>query len=206
MQPFLSACEACELHCELLLHTAVQLQRSSDSVRELWIAEHVMHPWLLRVASHFDMDLRVQNGEDLGERMLHALEDGLARFSKVLLVGSDCPGLDSDYLRTAATLLDACDMVWGPAADGGYVLVGASRIDAACFRGIDWGSAAVMSQTLQRATESDISHALLPMREDIDRPQDLQLWRAIQDRESALSEQVAGVDALAAQARLLCIC
>lgn len=203
MQPSLGPREACELHCELLVHTASQLGRVPSSARELWITGGVVHPWLSQVASHYGMTLYFQCGADLGERMLHALRDGLSRYRKVVLVGSDCPGLDPAYLVHAAKALDDSDMVWGPATDGGYVLVGASRVDAACFRGIDWGSAAVMSQTLDRARQSDISLAMLPLRDDIDRPEDLPLWRAIRHRESGQPDRRAR-DALLARGRELC--
>lgn len=181
MQPRLSAREACELHCQLLAYTALQLQRLPASRRELWIAGDPGHPFLARVASHCGMALRRQRGADLGERMLHALRDGLSRYRRVVLVGSDCPGLDSDYLCDADRRLRDHDMVWGPAVDGGYVLVAATRADAACFRGIDWGSDAVMSQTRAIAGERGIAHALLPVRQDVDRPADLPLWQAIRE-------------------------
>ena len=203
VQPSLGPQEACALHCELLVHTASQLNRVPASARELWVTGDVAHPWLSQVASHYGMSLHLQRGADLGERMLHALRDGLSRYRKVVLVGSDCPGLDPGYLSKAASALDDADMVWGPAADGGYVLVGASRVDAACFDGIDWGSAAVMSQTLERARQCEISHAMLPLRDDIDRPEDLPLWWAIRDRQSGQSDRQA-LDALLASGRQLC--
>lgn len=204
MQPYLGPQEACELHCELLVCTAWQLQQLHASPRELWIMGDPAHPWLSRVAGHCDMGLRRQRGADLGERMLHALRDGLSRYRRVVLVGSDCPRLDPDYLLDAALRLRHHDMIWGPAADGGYVLVGATRAHAACFRGVDWGSAAVMSQTSARAGECSVSHALLSLREDIDRPEDLPLWHSIRDGLAGTEVGSADGQGLLAQGLRLC--
>ncbi|MEQ8514404.1 MAG: TIGR04282 family arsenosugar biosynthesis glycosyltransferase [Chromatocurvus sp.] len=204
MQPYLGPVEACELHCELLAYSAMQLQRLSASPRELWIAGDPAHPWLSRIAAHYGMGLCPQRGSDLGERMLHALRDGLSRYRRVVLVGSDCPGLDPDYLEEAALRLRHHDMVWGPAVDGGYVLVGARRAHAACFRDIDWGRAAVMAQTLARAREGAVSHALLPVREDIDRPGDLPLWLSIRGRQAVAEPGSADTQGLLAQGLRLC--
>lgn len=205
MQPALDPQEACALHCELLVYTATQLARLSAGARELWVTGDVAHPWLSRVASHYGMGLHLQRGADLGERMLNALEDGLCRFRRVVLVGSDCPGLDPGYLRAAARSLDNHDMVWGPAADGGYVLVGATRVSAGCFDGIHWGSSEVMSRTLERARQCEVSHTLLPLREDIDRPEDLPVWQAMRQRESGQLDCQAR-EALLAEGRRLCAC
>lgn len=205
MQPVLDPREACALHCELLVYTATQLARLPAGARELWVTGDVAHPWLSRVASHYGMGLHLQRGADLGERMLNALQDGLCRFRRVVLVGSDCPGLDTGYLRAAARSLEHHDMVWGPATDGGYVLVGATRVNPACFDGIGWGSSDVMAQTLGRARHCGVSHTLLPLRGDIDRPEDLPLWRATRQQETGRPDH-QGSDGLLEQGRRLCAC
>lgn len=204
MQSALGPRAACMLHCELLAYTALQLQRVSDAPRELWVSGGTGRPWLSRIASHYGMGLRQQRGADLGERMLHALRDGLSRYHRVVLVGSDCPGLDPGYLREAARQLRCHDMVLGPAGDGGYVLVGATRAEAACFRDVAWGSSRVLSQTLERMGDGAVSHVLLPPREDIDRPEDLPLWWSIRDRERGTGS--ADTEGLLERARQLCAC
>ena len=121
--------------------------------------------------------LREQCGSDLGERMYSALLDGLERFDRVLLVGSDCPGLDTQYLTSAGAALDRVPVVFGPALDGGYVLVGARAVDEGLFREIAWGQESVLATTLQRAESLGIDVEMLEPRADIDRPEDLQHWR-----------------------------
>lgn len=120
----------------------------------------------------------LQQGADLGERMYHALDAGLACAERVLLVGSDCPHLDAQYLHGAAAALDDSDIVLGPALDGGYVLIGARRISETVFEGVTWGSDRVLAQTLSRVEQLGWSVATLEPRRDIDRPEDLVWWRS----------------------------
>src|SRR5690606_22714011 len=45
-------------------------------------------------------------------------------FGTQMFIGTDCPGLDEVYLERAADALAECDVVLGPASDGGVVLMG----------------------------------------------------------------------------------
>jgi hypothetical protein len=193
MQPQLSARAARDLHCGLALNTAWQLSRVAEpgAALELWLAGDGTDPWCRGLAAVFGMDRRRQRGADLGERMLHALRDGLSRAERVVLVGSDCVDLDAAYLTLAAERLAHHDMVFGPAADGGYVLVAARRAHAALFRDIDWGSERVLAQSLERARHAGVDVALLPTRHDLDRPEDLPRWDLPRDRLLALAAGAA---------------
>lgn len=82
---------------------------------------------------------RLQRGSDLGERMRLCLEELLADgYGKALIVGSDAPTLPSAQLDEALAALDSVDVVLGPSDDGGFTLIGASRVVAAMFRGVTW--------------------------------------------------------------------
>jgi hypothetical protein len=88
-----------------------------------------------------DLPLYVQQGADLGERMHHALcctaADG---FERIILVGSDIPGIDEQIIKSAFTALATRPAVFGPAKDGGYYLVGfkSGAIFPQAFAAIDW--------------------------------------------------------------------
>jgi len=176
MQPTLNAAQACALHCELLLWTCRHLCEAGLADVELWIAGADDYPVFEQCKSLGVTELRSQRGADLGERMYHALEDGLARYRKVILVGSDCPALNRDYLSDAEAALDNCPVVLGPAEDGGYVLIGASHIRGALFEGIRWGGATVFAETVERMTALGMSWSQLQSLADIDRPGDLPHW------------------------------
>jgi len=67
----------------------------------------------------------VQRGDNLGERINHVNAELVARgVERQLFIGIDCPALDVAYLERAAAALSECDVVFGPAVDGGVVLMG----------------------------------------------------------------------------------
>jgi len=115
-----------------------------------------------------------QEGVSLGERMRSAVERSLrAGFSKTILIGSDCPAVNRDLIEEGFGLLDAHDVVLGPAADGGYYLIGMSMPHSVLFEGIAWGTGLVYEQTLSAASRAGLSSAALPVLRDIDRAEDL---------------------------------
>lgn len=118
--------------------------------------------------------VRSQCGGDLGERMRHISECGFADgFDRVVLVGSDAPSLTSSYLREALRGLDESDAIFGPALDGGYVLLGINRPMAQLFQDIPWGSERVLALSRQRLEAACVPYSLLNPLPDIDRPEDL---------------------------------
>ncbi|MEL7266621.1 MAG: TIGR04282 family arsenosugar biosynthesis glycosyltransferase [Planctomycetota bacterium] len=96
---------------------------------------------------------------------------GIAR----VVIGTDLPTLSPRMIEESAALLAQHDAVLGPAADGGYYLLGLSsdalnRTEAATalFEGIDWSTPAVAGQTRDRMRQLGLSWAELPIDEDID--------------------------------------
>lgn len=126
-----------------------------DATVSLWCAGDAAHPYLRLCAAHFGVACRPQSEGDLGTRMGECLQYLLRMHEHVLLTGSDCPALTVADLENAAAALDHARMVFIPAEDGGYVLVGARRGGLArnCFGGVAWGGAEVMAQTRLRLQE-----------------------------------------------------
>lgn len=118
-----------------------------------------------------------QQGNDLGERMANAFVRAWREGAEqVLLIGSDCPDIDAAIINSGLENLQSHDLVLGPAADGGYYLIGLRAVTAkyeALFQGVDWGTEQVLQQTIDRAENAERSFALLPKLHDIDRPEDL---------------------------------
>lgn len=126
----------------------------------------------------FGVALARQQGTGLGERMFRALRAQARDDRPALLVGSDCPGLDTAYLGSALAALQAgCDTVIGPSTDGGYVLIGTRRPRPGLFRSIPWGEATVLRLTRQRLERARVPYRVLPARPDIDSPADLRAAR-----------------------------
>jgi rSAM/selenodomain-associated transferase 1 len=139
---------------------------------------------LADIAAAHGFALRPQVGADLGARMDAAIARELGDgASAVVLIGTDSPTLPSAYLRHAAALLHGpAAVVLGPAADGGYYLVGARQPIPALFAaGVAWSTDQVLPTTLLRLAELQrrgVPVALLPFFYDIDTPQDLRLLAA----------------------------
>lgn len=110
---------------------------------------------------------------DLGLKMIHAIEQGLAAGARrVLLLGSDAPTLPS---KLASDLLDsAADVALGPASDGGFYGISASRTDPAMFHGVTWSRMDTLSRTLDAIQRCGLSVETGAPWFDVDEPQDLQ--------------------------------
>ncbi|MCM0042549.1 MAG: TIGR04282 family arsenosugar biosynthesis glycosyltransferase [Algoriphagus sp.] len=119
----------------------------------------------------------VQQGQDLGERMAnafaHTFDSGVG---KVVLIGTDCPSLQSQHLLQAVEALDHSDLVLGPAYDGGYYLIGMKSRAAYLFEGITWSTSQVLSQTLQVASQHGLLVTLLAVLADMDTLEDWQRY------------------------------
>lgn len=174
LEPALGASGAAALHARLTHWTVEHALRSRATV-ELWCADDPGHPFYRTLAEMRGIPLHRQSGRDLGERMSSALSDALTRACAAIVIGTDCPGLGPEHLDIAARLLlrHACDLVLGPALDGGYVLIGTHRPQPELFDSMPWGSNLVLEETRARLERLGLSwHELEPLA-DIDRPADL---------------------------------
>jgi len=133
-----------------------------------------MRNWLGRDLIH-----RPQTAGNLGRRMAdafrQAFDEGAGR---VVIVGTDCPGITARLAGDAFVALDGADLALGPARDGGYYLIGLRKPALELFAGIRWGTGEVLERTLSAARELGLSHELLESLADVDRPEDLFLWKA----------------------------
>lgn len=130
------------------------------------------------------VDLVPQPEGDLGRRMRALMGEAFARgATAVVLVGSDLPDLPATSIREAfarlATSVDA--VVLGPAADGGYYLIGARDVPEA-FTGIDWGGPDVLAQTESAVARTGRPCLRVAAHRDVDRPEDLRRVRARRTR------------------------
>ena len=166
---------------ELVEHTLATADEARSrgivAAIELWCSPDVSHPALVEWARKRGASLHAQRGDDLGARMRHALAGALARGDVPMLVGTDCPAIDADYLASASSALDRHDAVFGPVEDGGYALVGLAR-DVDVFGGIAWSTADVMAATRTALERANASWAELPALWDVDTAEDLARWRA----------------------------
>ena len=123
------------------------------------------------------LTLMPQGGGDLGQRMARPMRR-LAP-GPVIIVGSDIPDLAPDHIWRAFRALGDHDAVFGPAADGGYWLVGLKRrtVPGALFEGVRWSGPHALADTIATLGPR-ASVAMLETLHDIDTADDLAQWRA----------------------------
>lgn len=116
----------------------------------------------------------VQKGSDLGERMLNAFKDGFeAGYKRIVLIGSDLPDINAAHIMKGLIALENNDVVFGPAEDGGYYLVGLSKINTAIFMNKTWSQPNLLTETLQELQSNHTSVGILEVLNDIDTYEDL---------------------------------
>ena len=105
-------------------------------------ARHWRGHWRLGVA------VFGQGPGDLGQRMRRAL--ATCPPGPAVLVGSDIPALCGRHAAAAFRLLGACDPVFGPAADGGFWLVGVRRRQQLrwLFERVRWSGPNTLADTI----------------------------------------------------------
>lgn len=177
--PPLSHAQAAQVHEQLCLQLCDALAAIPSVVTEIWVGGadvgNALHPFFTTLQARYSLNVYQQCEGDLGVRMYDALQQGLTRAERVVIVGGDCLSVDAAYVWDALNALDTpASVVLGPADDGGYVLVGARQCRLGMFDNIMWGSDQVLLQTLNNFTRLNYGVKLLMPRWDIDTYQDLQ--------------------------------
>jgi len=184
--PTLGAEGAAELHHWMAVRTLAQVRRflgQSAGARSIEVrfeggSQAMMRQWLGP-----DLEYRPQGEGDLGRRLGRAFKQAFAAgMERVVIIGTDCPGLTWQRIQKALEEMERRNLVLGPAKDGGYYLIGLRRV-ASCkkigelFSDIPWSTDQVLRETVGRAKGLGLSFALLEPLPDVDRPEDLALWQ-----------------------------
>ena len=106
---------------------------------------------------------------DLGVRMFHSFREVFkAGYHRAALVGADIPDLSSTIILKAFALLSLNDIVYGPAVDGGYYLVGMRKLIKEIFEDVPWSSDQTLNRSIEKARQSGYSLALTETLSDVD--------------------------------------
>lgn len=155
--------KALEVYKELIKHTAKTLSKVKAD-RAVFYSEEIQHQdfWDARV-----FQKQVQTKGHLGQKMQAAFEWGFAQgYSKICIVGSDLYDLQSSDVDKAFQELEQNDLVFGPAKDGGYYLMGMNQFYEKAFQDKAWSTEVVLQKTLEDL--QGLSIALLDTKTDID--------------------------------------
>jgi rSAM/selenodomain-associated transferase 1 len=121
-----------------------------------------------------DLGYQSQGEGDLGARIERSLVNAFnQKAEQVIIIGTDCPDLNSQILTTAFKKLKNFNLVLGPAIDGGYYLIGLQQPIGELFMNIPWGTAQVFANTVEIAQKLNLSIGYLQPLADIDCPEDL---------------------------------
>lgn len=131
--------------------------------------EDIRH-WL-----RFGWTAKPQSAGDLGRRLQTAFSSAFASGSeKVVVIGSDCPSVRPEDIRAAWGGLANHDVVLGPAADGGYWLIGLRKPCEHLFENLPWSTPAVLQETLRRCRANGLQTLQLRELRDVDTKEDWQ--------------------------------
>ncbi len=183
--PLLGEYSATRLYRQMVLHCMDQLDRLDQiSIKLCLYADNesaYLHPFIIQLQNHYGFEISLQRGGDLGERMHNAITESLQDHDQCVLIGTDCPEINSTYIQSAFQQLEQHSLVIGPACDGGYVLIGANQPVPEIFIQVDWSTEHVLQQTLDKAQACDYHYQLLSTLWDVDTPEDyIQHYQRIQ--------------------------
>lgn len=165
-------------------HRVLDGELRRDKIWELQNAETSFRA----AADFWNGEIRAQIGGDLGAKLSDCFatlrDEGFAR---VVVIGSDAPDLPPQFLRDAFEKLRLCDLVFGPAEDGGFYLVGAScELPHNFFDDVKWSSDQTLRDVLRRAQRFKLVVGTLPVWRDVDDENDLRaLYERLKNGESA---------------------
>ncbi|MEB8346690.1 TIGR04282 family arsenosugar biosynthesis glycosyltransferase [Flavobacteriaceae bacterium KMM 6898] len=166
---------ALEIYSFLLEHTYA-ITKDVKAAKEVHYTEEI---WTNDIWENVHYHKKLQHGTDLGERMFNAFKDGFeAGYKNIIIIGSDMYDLSTDDLNAAFDELQKNEFVIGPAEDGGYYLLGLSKINASLFKNKTWGTDTVLTDTLIDLKNEKIK--LLQIKNDVDHYEDIQYIEAFQ--------------------------
>jgi len=171
---------ATQLQRDLIHDRLSMLTKAKLCDVRLLCAPDRQHECFSQCERQYPIALFEQSGRDLGERMYQAVRDALAQYSFCIVIGTDAPALDGSIIKQALeSLHEGAEVVFVPAEDGGYVLLGTQQPYGFLFQDISWGSAEVMQQSRAKLDKNNIVFIELADCWDVDRLEDYQRYSAM---------------------------
>ena len=143
----------------------------------LYCFPNTNHSSIENLKEKYSLKLKKQDPGDLGEKMYRAIMRELNNYKNVVLIGTDCLELNTEYIKNAFELLNKNnEIVLGPTHDGGYALIGANKVDQSIFNGIIWGTEKVLAQTKRNISHLGWKYTCLPKLRDLDTIEDFRYY------------------------------
>ncbi|MBT5920694.1 MAG: TIGR04282 family arsenosugar biosynthesis glycosyltransferase [Flavobacteriaceae bacterium] len=152
----------------------ILLQHTAQTTRNLKVDKEVFYTDFIDNEDLWDPRFFHKNKQingSLGEKMLAAFEAGFKKgYHKIVLIGTDLISLEASDINEAFHALEKDSVVFGPAQDGGYYLIGLSQTRPELFQNIPWSTHEVLSKSIERLT---CTYQVLQEKNDIDTLEDL---------------------------------
>ena len=121
----------------------------------------------------FTKHQKIQDGNDLGNRMKNAFKWGFEMdYKNICIIGTDLWDIEKKMFKKTFKCLKKSDIVFGPASDGGYYLLGLKKFNDSIFNINSWSSSKVLEDSVNQIDCND-SVFYLPELNDIDIKEDL---------------------------------
>lgn len=121
-----------------------------------------------------NFDKYIQFGVDLGAKMHNAFTEGFNKdYQSIVLIGSDLPEISAEIINKAFEALEKNNIVFGPAQDGGYYLIGLNQMYKYIFKNKPWSQPQLLKITTAELKKNLIPFSLLETLNDIDNYEDL---------------------------------
>lgn len=133
------------------------------------------------LAAELAVPIWPQGEGDLGARLERVLARALEDATHAIAIGGDTPGLPPQLLEAARAGLATADAVIGPAADGGFYLLGLRRCPRGLLADLPWSVPETCERTVEQLRRRGLSVVELPPWSDVDHAADLQLLQTLLD-------------------------
>jgi rSAM/selenodomain-associated transferase 1 len=171
LSPPLTPEEAAELNYAFLQDTAGAIAQAGPLARGIGCYTPVGMEGAYREVFPPAFQLIAQRPGSFGERLTGATADLFAvGFASVCLIDSDSPTVPASCFSRAVQILATPNdrVVLGPSGDGGYYLIGMTKLHRELFEDIAWSTDQVLAQTERKAQQLGLEVCLLPAGYDVD--------------------------------------
>ena len=158
----------------LLIYSEL-LNKTASIVNSLSAEVHVYYSNYIEENDNFNpskIKKFIQKGNNLGDRIINALNISFKNFSPIVVIGSDLWNLEISDIEDTFRILKNKNIVIGPSTDGGYYLIGINFLDTKIFENKDWGGESVLNDTIRDIDDKKNIH-LLDEKNDVDTYDDL---------------------------------
>lgn len=185
--PPLMPAQAAEVAIWLLEITLEKLVAHWPGRVVLTVSPDEKHPVFQRLIARFGVEVERQIDADLGARMQHVLEKGIAESGGAAVIGCDVPDLAEGEIKAAWKALQQEENAIAPTFDGGFYLLACRFFKSGWFAEVKWGDESVREQVVANAKALGDQFATLAIRHDLDVAVDL---KRVTEKYPALAEMM----------------